>query len=42
METQDLMECQRFGACAALKCVAIGGRTAAPTRVQVDEFLSKH
>ncbi|CDE85519.1 unknown [Coraliomargarita sp. CAG:312] len=37
------MECQRFGAaCAALKCAAIGGRTAAPTRVQVDEFLSKH
>lgn len=43
LETQDLMECQRFGAaCAALKCAAIGGRTAAPTRVQVDEFLSKH
>ena len=43
LETRDLMECQRFGAaCAALKCAAIGGRTAAPTREQVDEFLSKH
>ena len=42
LETQDLMECQRFGAaCAALKCAGLGGRMTAPSRAQVDEFLSK-
>lgn len=42
LETRDLMDCQRFGAaCAALKCAGLGGRMTAPSRAQVDEFLSK-
>ena len=41
LETQDLRECQRFGAAvSALKCAGLGGRTAAPTRAEVDTFLS--
>lgn len=43
METHDLMDCQRFGAAvASIKCAGLGGRTAAPSRSQVDAFLKKH
>ncbi len=43
LETQDLYECQRFGAAvAALKCRKLGGRAGIPTRAEVDEFLSKN
>ncbi len=41
LETQDLMECQRFGAAtAALKCAGLGGRMTAPSRAEVDAFLA--
>ena len=41
LETQDLMECQRFGAAvSALKCRGLSGRPpSAPTRQEVEEFL---
>ena len=41
LETQDLMECQRFGAAvSALKCRGLSGRPpSAPTRQVVEEFL---
>ena len=41
LETQDLMECQRFGAAvSALKCRGLGGRPpSAPTRTEVQAFL---
>ena len=44
LETQDLMECQRFGAAvSALKCRGLGGRPpVAPTRAEVEEFLKGH
>ena len=42
LETQDLMECQRFGAAvSAIKCRGLSGRPpSAPTRAEVEEFLS--
>ena len=41
LETQDLMECQRFGAAvSAIKCRGLGGRPpSAPTRTEVQAFL---
>ena len=43
LETQDLYECQRFGAAvSAIKCGKLGGRAGIPSRAQVDEFLSSH
>ena len=43
LETQDLYECQRFGAAvSAIKCGKLGGRAGIPTRAVVDEFLSTH
>ena len=41
LETQDLMECQRFGAAvSALKCRGLSGRPpSAPTREEVENFL---
>ena len=43
LETQDLMECQRFGAAvSAIKCRGLGGRPpSASTRREVEEFLAK-
>ena len=43
LETQDLMECQRFAAAvSAIKCRGVSGRPpAAPTRAEVEEFLLK-
>ena len=43
LETQDLMECQRFGAAvSAIKCRGLGGRPpSAPTRREVEEFLAE-
>ncbi len=42
LETQDLMECQRFGAAvSAIKCRGLSGRPpSAPTRAEVETFLS--
>ena len=42
LETQDLMECQRFGAAvSALKCRGLSGRPpSAPTRAEVEAFLA--
>lgn len=44
LETQDLMECQRFGAAvSALKCRGLSGRPpSAPTRAEVEAFLNCH
>lgn len=44
LETQDLMACQRFGAAvSALKCRGLSGRPpSAPTRAEVEDFLSAH
>ena len=44
LETQDLMECQRFGAAvSAIKCRGLSGRPpSAPTRAEVDAFLQGH
>ena len=44
LETQDLMECQRFGAAvSAIKCRGLSGRPpSAPTRAEVDAFLQAH
>ena len=44
LETQDLMECQRFGAAvSAIKCRGLSGRPpSAPTRAEVEEFLQAH
>ena len=44
LETQDLMECQRFGAAvSALKCRGLSGRPpSAPTRAEVEAFLAAH
>ena len=43
LETDDLFECQRFGAAvSSLKCLKLGGRAGIPTRSQVDEFLAKN
>ena len=44
LETQDLMECQRFGAAvSALKCRGLSGRPpSAPTRAEVQAFLSSN
>ncbi len=44
LETRDLAECQRFGAAvSALKCRGLSGRPpSAPTRAEVEEFLSKN
>ena len=41
LETQDLMECQRFGAAvSAIKCRGLSGRPpSAPTRAEVEAFL---
>ena len=41
LETQDLMECQRFGAAvSAIKCRGLSGRPpSAPTRAEVEDFL---
>jgi len=43
LETHDLLECQRFGAAvSAIKCRGLSGRPpTAPTRAEVDEFLSR-
>ena len=43
LETQDLMECQRFGAAvSAIKCRGLSGRPpAAPTRAEVESFLNQ-
>ena len=42
LETQDLMECQRFGAAvSAIKCRGLSGRPpSAPTRAELEAFLS--
>ncbi len=42
LETQDLMECQRFAAAtSAIKCRGLSGRPpSAPTRAEVEAFLS--
>jgi ribokinase len=42
LETQDLTECQRFGAAvSAIKCRGLSGRPpSAPTRAEVEAFLS--
>jgi len=44
LETQDLMECQRFGAAvSAIKCRGLSGRPpSAPTRAEVEAFLQAH
>ena len=44
LETRDLMECQRFAAAvSAIKCRGLSGRPpSAPTRAEVEEFLSTH
>ena len=44
LETQDLMECQRFGAAvSAIKCRGLSGRPpSAPTRAEVEAFLLAH
>ena len=44
LETQDLMECQRFGAAvSAIKCRGLSGRPpSAPTRAEVEKFLQAH
>ena len=44
LETQDLMECQRFGAAvSAIKCRGLSGRPpSAPTRAEVESFLQAH
>ena len=44
LETQDLMECQRFGAAvSAIKCRGLSGRPpSAPTRAEVEAFLQTH
>ena len=44
LETQDLMECQRFAAAtSAIKCRGLSGRPpSAPTRAEVEAFLSTH
>ena len=44
LETQDLLECQRFGAAvSALKCRGLSGRPpSAPTRAEVEAFLAAH
>jgi len=44
LETQDLMECQRFGAAvSALKCRGLSGRPpSCPTRPEVEAFLAAH
>ena len=44
LATQDLMECQRFGAAvSAIKCRGLSGRPpSAPTRAEVEEFLNCH
>ena len=44
LETQDLMECQRFGAAvSAIKCRGLSGRPpSAPTRTEVEAFLLAH
>ena len=44
LETQDLMECQRFGAAvSALKCRGLSGRPpSAPNREEVENFLKAH
>lgn len=43
LETDDLMECMRFGsAVSAIKCGKLGGRTGIPSRKEVDEFLKQH
>ena len=44
LETQDLMECQRFGAAvSAIKCRGLSGRPpSAPTRAEVEAFLNCH
>ena len=41
LETQDVMECQRFGAAvSAIKCRGLSGRPpSAPTRAEVEAFL---
>ncbi len=43
LETQDLMECQRFGAAvSAIKCRGLSGRPpSAPTRAEVEAFLNQ-
>lgn len=42
LETDDLMECMRFGsAVSALKCGKLGGRTGIPNRNEVDLFLKQ-
>ena len=43
LETQDLMECQRFGAAvSAIKCRGLSGRPpSAPTRAEVERFLAE-
>jgi ribokinase len=43
LETQDLMECQRFGAAvSAIKCRGLSGRPpSAPTRTEVERFLAE-
>ena len=43
LETQDLYECQRFGAAvSAIKCGKLGGRAGIPYRAVVDEFLANN
>lgn len=43
LETQDLYECQRFGAAvSAIKCGKLGGRAGIPSRAIVDEFLANN
>ena len=44
LETQDLLECQRFGAAvSALKCRGLSGRPpSAPTRAEVQAFLDSN
>ena len=44
LETQDLLECQRFAAAvSAIKCRGLSGRPpSAPTRAEVDAFLKAH
>jgi len=44
LETHDLLACQRFGAAvSAIKCRGLSGRPpSAPTRAEVEDFLSTH
>ncbi len=43
LDNVSLLECQRFGsAVSALKCAGLGGRSHAPTRQQVEDFLAKN